>query len=261
MVPSSSTARTDRGSPCLRHVALQDTAPHHLAGHVAYAIPGLSNLWLIATKDTALLAVVGFSELTLVTRQAAGSTKAYMLFYCAAGVMYLTLRWFRTASSPISKNAQGAALRGLCEMSETKITMPAYVPPPPRRLLEPHRIFLLAVFAGIVFCAIWFLRWDWLPKYQWKLLHGIWETLFLLFSTAAVGFLLAIGLGLVQVTGPRPLAWLARGFCTLIRGTPLLLQLWLLYYGLGSVFAQYPEIRQSMFWPYLRQAWPYGFTA
>ena len=38
-----------------------------------YAIPGLSNLWLIATKDTALLAVVGFGELTLLTRQAAGT--------------------------------------------------------------------------------------------------------------------------------------------------------------------------------------------
>lgn len=62
-----------------------------LPAMLPYAIPGLSNLWLIATKDTALLAVVGFSELTLVTRQAAGSTKAYMLFYCTAGLMYLAL--------------------------------------------------------------------------------------------------------------------------------------------------------------------------
>ncbi|SMF09077.1 polar amino acid transport system permease protein [Xaviernesmea oryzae] len=60
-----------------------------LPAMLPYAIPGLSNLWLIATKDTALLAVVGFSELTLVTRQAAGSTKAYMTFYLAAGVLYL----------------------------------------------------------------------------------------------------------------------------------------------------------------------------
>ena len=56
-----------------------------------HAIPGLSNLWLIATKDTALLAVVGFSELTLVTRQAAGATKHYLLFFLAAGVLYLAL--------------------------------------------------------------------------------------------------------------------------------------------------------------------------
>jgi polar amino acid transport system permease protein len=62
-----------------------------LPGMLPHAIPGLSNLWLIATKDTALLAVVGFTELTLATRQAAGTTKSYMLFFLAAGVLYLLL--------------------------------------------------------------------------------------------------------------------------------------------------------------------------
>jgi polar amino acid transport system permease protein len=67
----------------MRRVTLPAMLPH--------AIPGLSNLWLIATKDTALLAVVGFSELTLVTRQAAGATKSYLLFFFAAGMLYLAL--------------------------------------------------------------------------------------------------------------------------------------------------------------------------
>jgi polar amino acid transport system permease protein len=62
-----------------------------LPAMLPFAIPGLANLWLIATKDTALLAVVGFSELTLVTRQAAGTTKHYLLFFLAAGALYLTL--------------------------------------------------------------------------------------------------------------------------------------------------------------------------
>ncbi len=65
----------------LRRITLPAMLPH--------AIPGLSNLWLIATKDTALLAVVGFTELTLATRQAGGATKAYFLFFSAAGVLYL----------------------------------------------------------------------------------------------------------------------------------------------------------------------------
>jgi polar amino acid transport system permease protein len=65
-----------------------------LPAMLPYAIPGLSNLWMIATKDTALLAVVGFSELALVTRQAAGSTKAYMTFYLAAGALYLLVTLF-----------------------------------------------------------------------------------------------------------------------------------------------------------------------
>ena len=34
---------------------------------------------------------MGFSELTLVTRQAAGATKAYFFFFCVAGVLYLGL--------------------------------------------------------------------------------------------------------------------------------------------------------------------------
>lgn len=55
------------------------------------ALPGLSNLWLIATKDTALLAIVGFSELTLETRQAASSTRAYFTFFLAAGAIYLVM--------------------------------------------------------------------------------------------------------------------------------------------------------------------------
>lgn len=65
-----------------------------LPAMLPFAIPGLANLWLIATKDTALLAVVGFNELTLATRQAAGSTKAYFTFFLAAGALYLLLTLF-----------------------------------------------------------------------------------------------------------------------------------------------------------------------
>ena len=37
---------------------------------MSFATPGLANLWLIATLDTALLAIVGFGELTPFLRQA-----------------------------------------------------------------------------------------------------------------------------------------------------------------------------------------------
>ena len=62
-----------------------------LPAMMPFALPGMSNLWLIVTKDTALLAVVGFSELALTTRQAAGSTRAYFMFFLAAAVLYLCL--------------------------------------------------------------------------------------------------------------------------------------------------------------------------
>lgn len=133
--------------------------------------------------------------------------------------------------------------------------------PTAENFFKPHRIVLLAIAAGLVFSIVWFMRWDWLPQYLPRLGYGILVTLAMMFSTAIIGFLLAVPLGLVQVTGPWPLKALAKGFCTVIRGTPLLLQLWLLYYGLGSLFPQFPAIRQSFLWPYLRESWPYGVAA
>jgi len=127
--------------------------------------------------------------------------------------------------------------------------------------LQPHRIVLIAIALAIVICAALFMRWDWLPNYIGLALQGLWRTIWLLVVTCALGLALAIPLGLAQVTGPWFLSLPAKAFCTVIRGTPLLLQLWLLYFGLGSLFPQFPWIRESFLWPYLRQAWPYGVLA
>lgn len=127
--------------------------------------------------------------------------------------------------------------------------------------LQPHRIILIILAAAIVLACAFFMRWDWLPAYLPLALQGIWRTIWLLVVTATLGILLAIPIGFAQAAGPAFLAVPARVFCTIIRGTPLLLQLWLLYYGLGSLFPQFPWIRESFLWPYLRQAWPYGVLA
>ncbi|QPC86296.1 ABC transporter permease subunit [Mesorhizobium sp. NBSH29] len=127
--------------------------------------------------------------------------------------------------------------------------------------IEPHRLVMLAIGVVILVVAATTMRWNWIPAYYDLALEGIWRTLWLLAATSVLGFLLAVPLGLAQAVGPRWLAWPAQTFCTVIRGTPLLLQLWLLYYGLGSLFPQFPWIRQSELWPYLRQAWPYGVLA
>jgi len=89
----------------------------------------------------------------------------------------------------------------------------------------------------------------------------LWVTIQLFTLSIFFGFLLAIPIGLVQVTGPKWLALIARGYCTLFRGTPLLIQLWLLYYGLGSVFPYYPGLRESFIWPVLVEAFPYAIVA
>jgi len=103
--------------------------------------------------------------------------------------------------------------------------------------------------------------WDWLPEYLPRFMEGLWLTIQLLVISITIGMALAIPIGLVQVTGPRPFAWLAKGFCTVVRGTPLLIQLWLIYYGVGSLFPSIPGIRESFLWPYLRDAFPYAIVA
>lgn len=127
--------------------------------------------------------------------------------------------------------------------------------------LQPHRIVLMLAALAMALAAFFFMRWDWLPRYLPLALQGIWRTIWLLVVTVVLGISLAIPLGFAQAAGPKFLAVPARAFCTVIRGTPLLLQLWLLYYGLGSLFPQFPWIRESFLWPYLRQAWPYGVLA
>ncbi|WP_425595580.1 ABC transporter permease [Ruegeria faecimaris] len=130
-----------------------------------------------------------------------------------------------------------------------------------RALMQPHRIVLMALFAAfVIWCAV-SLRWDWIPTYAPLALEGLWRTIWLLAVTCVLGFLLAVPLGLAQAIGPWYLSAPAKVFCTVIRGTPILLQIWLLYYGLGSLFPQIPWIRGSELWPYLRQAWPYAVLA
>jgi polar amino acid transport system permease protein len=104
------------------------------------------------------------------------------------------------------------------------------------------------------------MNWSWLanPDYQQLLLVGLYYTLLLLVLSTVFGFLLAVPIGLVQVTGPWYFKYPARWFCTFIRGTPLLIQLWLLYYGLGSVFPQIPWLRHSFMWPILREGFYYA---
>jgi polar amino acid transport system permease protein len=129
--------------------------------------------------------------------------------------------------------------------------------------LKPHRIVLIALALGLIgWCAV-SLNWSWLstPEYLDVLPLAIWRTIWLTVVTMALGMLLAIPLGLAQAAGPAYLAVPARMYCSIIRGTPLLLQLWLLYYGLGSLFPQFPWIKDSFLWPILRQAWPYTVLA
>jgi arginine/ornithine transport system permease protein len=88
--------------------------------------------------------------------------------------------------------------------------------------------------------------WENLPLY----FAGLLTTLKLLGIALAFGMLVALPLGLMRVSKKTWInlpAWL---YTYVIRGTPMLVQLYLIYYGL----AQFAVVRDSFLWPWLSSA-------
>lgn len=56
-----------------------------------HAIPGLSNVWQLVLKDSALISVIGLVELMRQAQIGAGSTREPFLFYVAAAVLYFVI--------------------------------------------------------------------------------------------------------------------------------------------------------------------------
>ncbi|WP_434458583.1 cystine ABC transporter permease [Stutzerimonas urumqiensis] len=70
------------------------------------------------------------------------------------------------------------------------------------------------------------------------LLKGAWWTVVLSLGGMFFGLLLGFGLALLRLYGFRPLQWLARVYVSFFRGTPLLVQLFMIYYGLPQLGIQ-----------------------
>lgn len=85
-----------------------------------------------------------------------------------------------------------------------------------------------------------------------KMLEGIGLTLELLFLSTSIGLILAVITLLMRISGRRFLAWPAMAYIYVFRGTPILVQIFVIYYGLP----QFDLIRESIFWAVLRE--PFG---
>ncbi len=85
-----------------------------------------------------------------------------------------------------------------------------------------------------------------------RMLVGIGLTFELMFLSAVIGLALAIMLLLMRMSGKWYLGWPAQVFIYVFRGTPILVQIFIIYYGLP----QFEFIRESIFWPILRE--PFG---
>ncbi|MGE8144007.1 ABC transporter permease [Pseudomonas frederiksbergensis] len=82
-----------------------------------------------------------------------------------------------------------------------------------------------------------------------QLLQALPMTLLLFAASVITGTLLAMLVVWLRVCNVAALRHLARGYIFLFRGSPLLIQMFLMYYGLS----QFQAVRQSLFWPVLRE--------
>jgi octopine/nopaline transport system permease protein len=85
-----------------------------------------------------------------------------------------------------------------------------------------------------------------------EMLMGLGLTLQLLFLSLAIGTALAIILLLMRISGRWYLAAPTMVYIYIFRGTPILVQIFIIYYGLP----QLELVRDSIFWPILRE--PFG---
>ncbi len=84
-----------------------------------------------------------------------------------------------------------------------------------------------------------------------QLLVGMWMTVKLVALALALGICLAVPLALGRVS-KNPFLWMpVYSFIFVFRGTPLLVQIFIVYYGFG----QSEAVRESFVWPFFKEAY------
>jgi octopine/nopaline transport system permease protein len=91
---------------------------------------------------------------------------------------------------------------------------------------------------------------DFISKTFVRLIAALPLTLSVWFLSVVLGGFIAGSVTWMRLSGLRPLELIARIYVMVFRGTPLLIQLFVVYYGLASL----PAVRASFVWPFLRDA-------
>ncbi len=101
------------------------------------------------------------------------------------------------------------------------------------------------------------MDWGFTASTFWRLMGALPLTLEVWFLSVVFGGFVAAGVTRMRVSGSKPLEVLARAYVAVFRGTPLLIQLFIVYYGLASL----PAVRHSIVWPILREPFNCGVLA
>ena len=96
-----------------------------------------------------------------------------------------------------------------------------------------------------------------LAQYCHRFVDGFLMTVELLALSSAIGLTIAIPIALMRISDRAIARWPAAAFMYVFRGTPLLVQLWVLYFGVGALGAA----QLGPLWSIFRDAWSVGLLA
>ncbi len=131
-------------------------------------------------------------------------------------------------------------------------------PPPPVRGWSRERVLghaLLGLWALFGLLLVWFLASSWksemIAKYAPSYWSGVKVTLSLVAISIVIGAILSVPIAYARMSKNRILSVLAYCYVYFFRGTPLLAQTFLIYYGVGSFK---PQLEMVGLWGFFRDA-------
>jgi polar amino acid transport system permease protein len=146
-------------------------------------------------------------------------------------------------------------------MSDTTAGMIEARKPPP----QARRRWGVARIAGVALCVLWALLGvalvaslltgydaDVFSRYMPRMLEGLWVTAKLVVLSVTIGGLLALPVALARMSHNFLVSKLAFAYVYAFRGTPLLGQVFLLYYGAGQFVDQ---LQAAGLWWFFRDAY------
>ncbi len=123
-------------------------------------------------------------------------------------------------------------------------------------------ILILGIWGLLAVAMIWLIISGWdnakFERYGPRYLSGLWTTISLVGISVVLGAILSLPLAFARMSSNRILGGIAYSYVYVFRGTPLLAQLFLIYYGLGSLR---PQLEAVGLWWFFREAWYCGLLS
>ncbi|KEQ06051.1 ABC transporter permease [Pseudorhizobium pelagicum] len=142
---------------------------------------------------------------------------------------------------------------------------PRPAPPVPSKPLNASRVTalaILAIWAALAVAMVWLVITGWdeakFLRYGPRYLSGLWTTVSLVGIAVILGAILSLPLSFARMSQNRVIGAIAYSYVYVFRGTPLLAQLFLIYYGLGGFR---PQLESVGLWWFFREAWYCGLLS